>query len=88
MTALAENGQVTLNWAGSSSAASYNIYRGTSPGSETLYQSDVTSTSFVDSSAANGTTYYYEVSAVSRAGEGVRSSEESATPTSSGLPSG
>ena len=38
------------------------------------------STSYTDTTAVNGTTYYYRVSAVNRLGEGPRSAERSATP--------
>jgi fibronectin type 3 domain-containing protein len=82
LTATAGNAQVALNWSASSGAASYNIYRSTTSGGEgsTPYQTGVTSTSFTDSSLTNGTTYYYEVSAVNAAGQSPVSSQVSATP--------
>jgi cellulose 1,4-beta-cellobiosidase len=41
-------------------------------------------TSYTDTKAANGTTYYYTVSAVNSVGEGTKSIELSATPTKKG----
>jgi hypothetical protein len=79
LTATASNAQVVLNWTASSTATSYNIYRSTSSGVETLLKSGVTATSYTDAGLANGTTYYYEVTAVNSAGESGRSSEVSAT---------
>ncbi len=70
----------TLQWTAAPGATSYNIYRGTSTGQETLLHSGVMATSFPDSGLTDGTTYYYEVTAVDSGGEGVRSSEVTATP--------
>jgi fibronectin type 3 domain-containing protein len=79
----AGNTQLSLKWTASAAAASYNIYRSTSSGSETLYQTGVTATSFTDTNLTNGTTYYYQITAVNSAGESARSSEVSATPGAS-----
>ena len=76
----AGNGQVTLSWTGSSGATSYNVYRGTTSGQEALLHSGVSGTSYTDSTAANGTTYFYEVTAVNSVGESGKSNEVSATP--------
>jgi hypothetical protein len=56
------------------------VYRGTSPGGESFLQSVGPVTSFTDTSAANGTTYYYKVSAENANGEGPLSGAASATP--------
>ena len=77
----AGNGQVALSWTGSSGATSYNVYRGTTSGQEALLDSGVSGTSYTDSTAANGTTYFYEVTAVNSGGESGKSNEVSATPT-------
>jgi fibronectin type 3 domain-containing protein len=45
-----------------------------------------TATTYVDSAAANGTTYYYEVTAVNSGGESPRSAEVSATPQAPVVP--
>ena len=88
LTATAGNAQVALNWTGSAGATSYNIYRSTTQGGEgsTAYKTGLTSTSFTDTGLTNGTTYYYQVTAVNSAGESGRSSEVSATPASTSVP--
>jgi predicted RNase H-related nuclease YkuK (DUF458 family) len=78
------NGSVSLSWTGSNGATSYNIYRGTSSGEESKLASGVSGTSYTDSSAVNGTAYFYEVTAVNSAGESGRSNEVTATPEGSG----
>ena len=55
------NDQVVLRWTASAGATSYNIYRGTSSGGETLVDSGFTGTGFTDKGLTGGTTYYYEV---------------------------
>jgi len=70
----------TLQWTAASGATSYNIYRGTSSGQETLLHSGVTTTPFGDTGLTDGTTYYYEVTSVDAGGEGARSSEVVVTP--------
>src|SRR5262249_27168248 len=63
-------------------ASSYNIYRSTESGGETLIASGVTATYFFDTGlASNGTSYFYQVSAVNMAGESGRTKEASATPS-------
>jgi hypothetical protein len=87
LTATAGDETVTLSWNpssnGGSAVTSYDIYRGTSSGSETLLGS-VTSTNDADSTVTDGTTYYYEVSALNAIGQGPRSTEVSATPEAAG----
>jgi hypothetical protein len=80
------NTSVGLTWAASAGATSYNIYRSTTPGGEggTPYQTGITATSFTDTGVSNGTTYYYQVTAVSSGGESARSAEVSATPEATG----
>ena len=78
LAAVPGNGQVTLSWAGPalvgcSPVSGYNVYQGTSPGGETgtpVNGSPVTATSYTVTGLTNGTTYYFKVTAVSRAGEG------------------
>jgi fibronectin type 3 domain-containing protein len=59
---------------------SYSVYRGTTASGESAYVSGITTTSYADTGVANGTTYYYKVTAVNAVGEGPQSSEVSATP--------
>jgi hypothetical protein len=81
-TATAGDRKVTLSWSASSGATSYNIYRATSAGGEgaTPYRAGLAATAFTDTGVTNGTTYYYQVSAVNAAGESARSAERSARP--------
>jgi len=80
LTSTAGNAQVSLSWSASAGASSYNLYRGTSSGGETLLQSGIAGTSFIDTSVSNGTTYFYEVTAVNAGGESLASNETSARP--------
>lgn len=79
--------QVSLTWSapasnGGSAVLSYQIYRGLSAGTETLFASPAgVGTSYVDNTAANNTTYFYKVSAINAVGESALSNEASATPT-------
>lgn len=83
LTAAGGNAEVTLNWNASAGAATYGVKQATvSGGPYSVVASDVTSTSYVDDSVTNGTTYYYVVSAVNAGGESADSNEASATPAS------
>jgi hypothetical protein len=68
---MALDGQVGLAWQASPGATSYQVYRGTS--STTINQlispAGLSSTSFKDTTAANGTTYYYAVKASADGGQ-------------------
>ena len=81
LTASAGNTQVSLAWTASSGATSYQLYRSTTSGNETLVQSGITTTSFTDTGLTNGTTYFYKVAAVNAVGTSSLSNEASATPT-------
>ncbi|HME55274.1 MAG TPA: PQQ-binding-like beta-propeller repeat protein [Candidatus Lokiarchaeia archaeon] len=79
------NGQITIRWQspldnGGAAITNYMIYRGTSPGSEAWYTTTANVTSFTDTSLVNGQVYYYNVSALTCAGEGTPSNELDATP--------
>ena len=82
LTATPGNSQVTLSWSASGGAVSYNVYRGTFANGEdpVPISSGSPATGYTDSSVTNGTTYYYEVTAVNLNGESARSNEASATP--------
>ena len=80
LAATAGNAQIALSWTASTGAASYNLYRGTAAGAETLLKSGLTATSYTDTGLTNGTTYFYQVAAVNSAGTSGKSNEASATP--------
>jgi fibronectin type 3 domain-containing protein len=72
--------QVILSWTGTSGANSYNLYRSTTTGTETLLVTGITSTGYTDNAVVFGTSYFYRVTAVGAGGESVLSLEASATP--------
>jgi hypothetical protein len=74
-------GQVSLTWtAPAGGAYVYNVKRSTvSGGPYTTIASNVSATSYTDTTFVNGTTYYYVVSGVTY-GEGPNSNEVSGTP--------
>jgi hypothetical protein len=75
------NAQVSLSWGASSGATGYNIKRGTTSGGPyTTIATGVTATSYTDITVANGTTYYYVVTALNANGESGNSNQASATP--------
>ena len=81
LTATAGNGKVSLSWTASTGATAYNVYRSTTTGTETLYNSPSgTATTYLDTAASNGTHYYYKVTALNGSGESVKSSEANTTP--------
>ena len=92
LMATAGNNSVTLTWDDNAEAdlAGYNVYRSTNSGSYGgALATDVESSTYIDSTAVNGTTYYYVVTAVdgsSNSNESAQSSEVSATPDASALP--
>jgi autotransporter-associated beta strand protein len=70
LTATAGSAQVSLSWGVSQGATGYNVKRSTSRGGPFDTIADgVGSTGYTDTTALNGTTYYYAVSAVNGAGE-------------------
>jgi autotransporter-associated beta strand protein len=84
LTAQAASGLVGLTWSNVTSATSYNVKRGTASGGPYPTVVNVTANNFLDNTVANGTTYYYVVSALNlQLGspvESPNSSEVSATP--------
>src|SRR6202044_1771388 len=82
--------QVGLSWTapvsdGGLPVFGYDVYEGTSSGAESTLVTDspVPGTSYTVSGLASGVTYYFDVTAVSKAGASGPSSEASAAP---GLP--
>lgn len=78
----AGNQQNGLAWTATATATSYKVYRGTiTTGPYTVIASPATN-SYTDTGLANGTPYFYVVSAVNANGEGAQSDEGTGTPVS------
>src|SRR5262249_43483323 len=78
---------VALSWSaptstGGSAITGYRVYRSTVSGGETLIATLGNVSGYTDSGLGAGITYYYQVSALNSVGEGNRSNERSAVPTS------
>jgi|GEM_PF-1529063 len=76
--------QLVLNWTaptsnGGSAITNYEIYRGTSSGSETFLTEVGNVLTYTNSGLTNGITYYYKVAAKNSVGIGTQSTESSAT---------
>ncbi len=85
LLAASGNRAVALSWSppadeGSGPVTGYQVYRGTSPGTETWRANVSAIPLYVDTGLVNGQTYYYQVAAVNAFGEGPRSLEANATP--------
>ena len=65
----AASGKPMLTWNAASGAASYKVYRATSQNGTYSLLGTVTTTSYTNTGAKAGTTYYYKVKAVNSAGE-------------------
>jgi xyloglucan-specific exo-beta-1,4-glucanase len=70
--------QVTVTWTAVMAATSYNVYRSTTQGQQGTMIGSNTIANFVDATVLDGTTYYYQVSAVNSAGESALSAEATA----------
>ena len=77
LTATNTTAPIALSWTASSGAASYVVYRGAAAGiiNKTLLASGVGATSYTDSAAVGGTTYYYQVTAINSDGQSAPSSD-------------
>lgn len=74
------NKQVPLRWLESFGATSYKVKRATVSGGPYTTVGTTANSSYVDNTVANGTTYYYVITAVTSAGEGGSSPEDTVTP--------
>ena len=73
--------QVSLTWNASAGASTYTVKRATTSGGPyTPIATAISFTSYTDTTAVNGTTYYYVVTAQNSQGESGNSTEASATP--------
>jgi hypothetical protein len=82
LAAMEGDAQVMLNWTASTSATSYNLKRSTTNGGSDKLLASPTATNYTDTTAGNGTNYFYVVSAVNASGESADSAPVSARPTS------
>ena len=74
-----DSGKPKLTWSAVSGAASYRVYRSESRGTGYSLLGTTTSTSYVNTGAAVGKTYYYRVKAVNSAGTSAYSNIVSGT---------
>lgn len=69
---------VSLSWAGSTGAAAYKVYRGTTSGGPySLLASLGTTTTYMDTTVVSGNTYYYVVTAIDSKGSASTNSNQS-----------
>jgi len=80
LSALSGDKKVTLSWASVVTATGYNVKRSNVTGGSYTTIKSVTTTNYTDTTASNGTAYYYVLSAVNVNGESANSTEVSATP--------
>lgn len=73
--------QVVLSWSPSAGATNYNVKFSTTDGGPYTPIASTTATTYTNTGLANGTTYYYVVSAVNSFGEGSNSVQVAATTT-------
>jgi hypothetical protein len=84
LSATSGSAAVTLQWSASEDATTYDVKRSTTNGGPYTELAAPASPAYTDSSATNGTTYYYVVSALDAAGESVDSAQVTATPEAAG----
>ena len=83
LAAVAGDAQVALNWNAASTATGYKIKRSLTSGSGYANIATNASLTFTNNGLANGTLYYFVVSATNSFGESTNSAPVSALPTSS-----
>jgi len=84
VAAVAGNAQIQLNWNTAAGATGYNVKRSTTNGGPYAnVATAVSATTFTNTGLANGTTYYYVVTAVNASGESAVSTQATATPQAS-----
>jgi len=83
LNAVAGDAQVALSWNTSGGATGYKVKRSTTSGSGYVNIATNTSLAYTNPGLANGTLYYFVVSATNTFGESTNSTQVSARPTSS-----
>ncbi len=81
LTASGINAPVVLNWNNTVKAACWHVKRATASGGPYTTVGTTTTTRYVDGTAANGTVYYYVVSAANAVGESAAPTEVVASPS-------
>ncbi len=81
LTATPGDGQVTLTWSATTAASGYRVKRATTSSGPYTEIGTPASASFSDTTATNGTTYYYVVAATNGTAASADSAEASAMPT-------
>jgi fibronectin type 3 domain-containing protein len=81
LSATAANAQVNLSWSAGSGASAYYVKRSTTSGGPYTQIAAPAATNYTDNNLANGTKYFYVVSAYNSYGQSSNSAEVSATPT-------
>ena len=80
LTTVAGNKLVGLSWIGSAGATTYNLWRSIVSGSGYSLVATMPGTSFIDSTAINGTPYFYVVTSSNDTGTSAFSTQATATP--------
>jgi fibronectin type 3 domain-containing protein len=79
LTATGGTGQIALAWSPTMNATNYTVRRASvSGGVYTMIASGLTSSNYIDTGLADGTTYYYVVTPANLSGEGANSAQVSA----------
>ena len=86
LTATAGNARVNLSWNAAANAATYTIRRSTITGTgySDISAGAVAGTTYLDTTAVNGTTYFYVIASVNTSGTSANSAQASATPVGAG----
>jgi fibronectin type 3 domain-containing protein len=86
LTATSGNSEIALRWSATSGATSYHLQRADASGGPYTQIAAPSWNGYTDVGLTNGVTYFYIVSAVDSAGESANSTDVSATPGTSALP--